>query len=472
MGIFKQPLPEVLAYLDEVERVLRELPGGKNLTRRQKFWLGFCLTGIIVTHTLCWERFVRGSAGFYAARALSAMLHWAPIPWGKMLIASSLWILRAHGIREGILAIDDTDRPRSKSTTRIFGVHKTFDKKTNGFFMAQNIVKLVLISKSITFPVGFEFFRPDPVLKAWSVNDRRLKDEGVKKAERPKKPPRDKAFPSRQNIAAKLLRQFKCIADFVAIKAIVFDAAYMSKYFRGECAKIYPQAQLISQLKSSQIVTPKSGKAKNLRDYFAKQKPVSLNVRLRDMEPTAIEMVSARLKVQALKGRTMLVIALKYAGETDYRYIVANNITWRSLDVVKAYAFRWLVEVVIEDWKLYEGFGKLAYQQGEDGARRGLCLSLLVDQFLLQHPQQLRLAQTGQPLQTVGTMMRQLQTRCLIRRIESILESAEPKAALQEFAQQLFQVVQFRPSDKHMSGKAFGDLGPSPALHLRFANTA
>ena len=49
-----------------------------------------------------------------------------------------------------------------------------------------------------------------------------------------------------------------------------------------------------------------------------------------------------------------------------------------SEDIIRYYALRWLVEVLIEDWKQHEGWGKMACQQAEDGARRGLLLSMSV----------------------------------------------------------------------------------------------
>ena len=48
-------------------------------------------------------------------------------------------------------------------------------------------------------------------------------------------------------------------------------------------------------------------------------------------------------------------------------------------DIIRYYALHWLVEVFIEDWKQHEGWGKMACQQAEDGTRRALLLSLLLD---------------------------------------------------------------------------------------------
>ena len=50
---------------------------------------------------------------------------------------------------------------------------------------------------------------------------------------------------------------------------------------------------------------------------------------------------------------------------------------------------RWLVEVFFEDWKLYEGWAKEAKQLDEEGSRRGLIQSLLLDYALILHPKQM-----------------------------------------------------------------------------------
>lgn len=473
MAIFSEPIPEVADFLNDLDHALSSLPGGKHLSSLQRHWIGFCITGIIVTHTLCWECFERGSAGYYKAKALSFMLHWAPIPWEKLLMASTLLLLRLYKVTSGILAIDDTNRPRSKAVKRLFGVHKVKDKKTNGYVMAQCLVRMVLVTQTITVPVGVEFYRPDPRVRAWRENDKRLRKQGVAKASRPAKPEPRRQYPSKQQIATRLLRRFQYrVGGRVRIMAITADAAYMSKFFSTECARVYPGIQVISQLRCNQLVSDGRRPRQSLEAYFANCHAQRIDVRRRGTDGVTIFMTSARLRVKAMGGRKMLIVAMKYEGDEKYRYLVGTDLTWRSLDVVKAYSYRWLVEVEIEDWKVYEGGGKGACQQGEDGARRGLCLSMLVDHALLHHPKQLHLARTGQPLQTVGTLMHQLQVNCLLQKIESILDSQDPKAALQEFADQLSEVVVIRPSDKHMSGRVFDDLGPTPSLQHRFANTS
>ena len=76
-----------------------------------------------------------------------------------------------------------------------------------------------------------------------------------------------------------------------------------------------------------------------------------------------VTMQAARLYVKA-HGKRRFVIALKYEGEEDYRYLVASDMSWRHTDIVRLYTLRWLVEVFIQDWK-----GPLWLEQIEQTAR-------------------------------------------------------------------------------------------------------
>ena len=145
-----------------------------------------------------------------------------------------------------------------------------------------------------------------------------------------------------------------------------------------------------------------------------------------------------------------------------------SKLTWKGEDIIRAFAFRWLVEVVIEDLKQFDGWGKDASQYGFEGASRGLSLSLLLDHFLIQHPKQLRLHQTGKSLQTTGSFRNQLQFESLFRSIKSIVESDDPKAKLKEITRSVDELMVLRPSFKHMAGKTVEQPGPSPWLEQRF----
>ena len=84
-------------------------------------------------------------------------------------------VLRRYGITKGSLEIDDTDNKRSKSTKAIAWVHKIKDKASGGYIMGQSLVFLVLVTPTITIPVGFAFYMPDPELTAWNKKNKQLK---------------------------------------------------------------------------------------------------------------------------------------------------------------------------------------------------------------------------------------------------------------------------------------------------------
>ena len=177
---------------------------------------------------------------------------------------------------------------------------------------------------------------------------------------------------------------------------------------------------------------------------------------------------SARLKVTA-HGKKRLVVALKYEGESDYRYLVATDMTWRTLDIIQAYTLRWLVEVFFEDWKLYEGWGREAKQLDEEGSSRGLILSLLFDHCLLLHPEQMARIENKLPAFTVGSLQRKSQMEALLEFIRKLLEDENPADKLNQLATLVDDVFQLIPSGKHMSGRDLGRLEPTASLKYRSA---
>ncbi len=177
--------------------------------------------------------------------------------------------------------------------------------------------------------------------------------------------------------------------------------------------------------------------------------------------------ISARLTVKS-HGCKFHIIALKYEGEVEYRYLAATELTWRSMDIIKAYAFRWLIEVVNFDWKQSDGWGRKAFQQGADGACRGVILSLLADCFLLSHPIQVRQSRAGLQLWTAGSVVRHIQHESILQTIESIFNSPNPQDALKSLAKNLENSVQLIPSTKHMIGVDMEVFGPTPSLLRKF----
>ena len=361
--------------------------------------------GIILTNSVCWARFERISLGGYKIGALSWMFRKAKLPWEFMLQVAVGLVLKQYGISEGVLVADDSDHKRSKRTKRIFKTHKLKDKTSGGYVNGQTIILLLLVTPKVTLPVGFEFYQPDPAQKAWRQKDARLKKQGIAKKDRPQPPAANPEYPGKPQLVLQLMEQFRKWHTQVLVKSIVADALYGHNKFMDAASAIFRGVQVISQLHCNQNVFYRNRK-QSVTKYFASYPGVSQLLSIRGQEPIIATVGSARLKVCA-HGKKRFVIALLYAGEQDYRYLVATDLSWRTLDIVEAYSLRWLVEVFFEDWKSYEGWGQLAKQPDEEGSSRGLLLSLLLDLCLLLHPEQLARVEDKLPAYTVGSQSAQ-----------------------------------------------------------------
>jgi hypothetical protein len=452
-------------------------PLSPGLSAIQRGWLSFCLMAIMLTNTICWARFERAGLGRYSQGALSWMFRHAKLPWEKLFQMSVAVILRRQGIKGGILVVDDSDKARSKTTRTIAHVHQLHDKASGGFIMGQNLVFLLLVSEMITVPVGFAFYEPDPVQTRWAKQDRALKKQGVAKRQRPPKPPRNPAYPTKLELGLRLLAQFKQYHPTITVKCVLADALYGSAAFVDTASAIFGGVQVISQLRSNQKVRFRN-RTLSVAQYFARTPGGAQQTscagthiqryRIRGGEPLTMHVSSARLYVDA-QGKKRFVVALKYEGETEYRYLVAADLTWRTEDIVQAFTLRWLIEVFFEDWKGYEGWSALTMQPGTEGSSRSLILSLLVDQCLLLHPDQLAQLKHRQPAFTVGSLINRIKVESVLTVIREVLTAADPEYHLQQLSDTLVQYFDLRPSEKHMVGRDLGRLEPSPSLKYKAA---
>ena len=122
--LIERPFEFIQECLSLLEAELCRYYPGCRLSGIQKWWLGFCLSAILVTNKICWKAFERASLGQFGHQALSWMFRHSKIFWSELFKVSILKILQSHGIQEGALRGDDVDRNRSKSTTQIHGVHQ------------------------------------------------------------------------------------------------------------------------------------------------------------------------------------------------------------------------------------------------------------------------------------------------------------------------------------------------------------
>jgi hypothetical protein len=442
-----EPAPFINDFVEELDKSLQKIEPTAGLSNLQRKWLAFCLLAILVTNSVCWAKFERASLGNYSLASLSWMFRQAKINWSLILYASVKVILWRYNIKQGVLALDDSEKKRAKRTKRIHRAHKLKDKKTGGYINGQSLVILVLVTPVVTVPVGFGFYQTDPAMTAWYKSEKKLKKQGIAKKDRPPKPEKKEAYPSKQEIALQLLEKFKIDHPHIKIKAVLADALYGTEDFMDQTAILFDNGQVISQLRSNQLVRDKNQKI-NLDNYFAKQPASTRKITIRGQEKL-ITFVVAYLYVYA-HHQKRLVIALKYDTDTEYRYLVASNLSWQILDVLKVYGLRWLVEVFFQDWKSYEGWGQSTKQPDEDGSSRSLILSLLLDHALLFHPEQLARLENKLPAATVGSLQEKIKAENLLQFIQNLLSDTDPEDKFKRLSEAVHKTFQLSPSKKHM----------------------
>lgn len=464
--LFSRPLPFVESFVDAIDAGIRKHdPSSGGLSYRQRFWLKYCLMGVLNTNSVCWARFERAGLGKLKLSALSWMFWWSRIVWDLLLQISVIVILESYGITGGELVLDDSEKRRSKVTKKIAKAHKIKDKTSGGYINGQSIIFLLLVTDIITIPVGFAFYEPDPAKTAWRKTIKELKKLGGPKDQRPAKPSPNPKYPTKWELAIKLLKEFKQFHPGVTIKCVLADALYGNAQFVNLASKIFDGIQVISQLHNNQNIKFR-GRTLSVQEYFARYSAISKHLVIRGGKEVAIIFNSARLVVCA-HGVKRFVVALKYEGESEYRYLVASDLVWRTEDIIRAYTLRWLIEVFFQDWKAHEGWGALTKQPGEEGSSRGLILSLLVDHCLLLQPDQLAQLKRKQPAFTVGSLVNRIKVDSLLTVIQDLLASENPKKHLAALTDALNRLFELKESGKHMVGRDLGRLEPSPSLKYR-----
>jgi hypothetical protein len=465
MMFIGKTLPFVRAYVDEVDHALRRIDPDAGLTSIRKTWLGFCLLAILVTNSVCWKRFERASLGRHSHAGLSWMFRQPQRFWVFLLHASVSVMLAEYGVTEGVVVVDDFEKKRAKQTTRIYKAHKVMDQKTGGFLNGQSVVLVLLVTPKVTIPVGIEFYRPDPAVTAWHKEEKRLKKRGAPKPKRPAKPPKNPTYPTKPDLALQVLVAFRTAFPQLVIRGVVADNLYGTQTFLDRASAIFGGIQVISKLRQNQKVRFR-GKTIPVTTLFKRYPGVPQPIRIRGGAEVTVWVSSVRVQVSA-HGTKRFVIALKYEGEDEYRYVVASDLSWRTLDIVRAYTLRWLVEVFIQDWKAYEGWGQLTKQYDEEGSRRSLTLSLLCDHCLLLHPEQLAQIEDNLPACTVGSLRDRVTVESLVQFFRDLVSSENPQARLEEVAQRAKEIFTLNASGKHMVGRDLGRLEPTPALEYR-----
>ena len=248
------------------------------------------------------------------------------------------------------------------------------------------------------------------------------------------------------------------------VKAILADALYGSGWFMNRAVEGF-STQTISQLSKSQKIRFRP-RDMSVAQYFATYPGVEIPRRIRGLKEVNVVLGSARVYVKA-HAHKRFVVALKYEGEENYRYLVASDLSWRAVDIAAAYTLRWLIGVFFEDWKLHEGWGRFAPQFDEEGSSRSLTLSLLLDYALLLHPEQRARLENKLPACTVGSLQQPSRMDGLVEVIRGVVNAPNPHEKLDEIVEIAKKLFPLSSSAKHMNGRDGGRLDPTPSLKYR-----
>ncbi len=99
--LINEPASFIKIFVENLNDSLKHLKPEAALTRLQRQWLSFCLTGILLTNSICQSKFERTFLGKYTISGLSWMFRHGKIAWNYLLIASVKLILMRYGITEG-----------------------------------------------------------------------------------------------------------------------------------------------------------------------------------------------------------------------------------------------------------------------------------------------------------------------------------------------------------------------------------
>jgi len=444
----------VRTYINSISDSLSDMHPEYRMTARQRYWLGFCLTGLLLSNSINWSAYSRLSMGSYKVGGLSWMFRKSSVCFELLLTRSIGHIVGHYDLSEGVIIFDDTDNERSKNAVKIHGLGKQKDKKSGGYFNGQNIMYMLLVTKKVTIPIGFKFYENDPSWLAWKKEDDRLAHKKVKKKYRPKEIARNyDKYPSKLGLSLQLVAEFKASFPNFVVKSVQADCFFGTKDWTSGMMAIYPKTQIISQLKGNQIITHQN-KTYSLNDYFSTRVGIESKTTVRGAKSVVIYYSSLIARVRAHEEKR-LIIAYKYQGETEYRYVFATDMSWTAHHLIATYSLRWLVEVFIADWKQYEGWAVLSKHIGFEGSKRSLILSLLFDHCLMLHPEQQARIKNNLPAATVGSLRQKAIQVHILQSIKDIIEAPDVKEQLVLFAHNIENIYCLRDSTKHLAARKF-----------------
>lgn len=260
-----------------------------------------------------------------------------------------------------------------------------------------------------------------------------------------------------------MLEEFKSFYPNIKVKVIIADALYFTAKFMHQASSIFGFCSSHKPITKTRNIFFRN-KWQSISAYFASHSGVYQQIKVRGGEVITAQVSSARLYVKAHKQK-LFIIAIKYEGELEYRYLVANDLSWLPYDIVRAYTLRWDVPVFFDPLQLYEGWGLPYKQLCSEGSNRSLILSLLLDHCQNRYPVKTSLAmKTINPLLSLSSLLEKIKVESLLLFIQELLTSNNPQAELERLSSAVKEVFQLNPSKKHMNNRDLGRLEATPSL--------
>ena len=149
---------------------------------------------------------------------------------------------------------------------------------------------------------------------------------------------RNPKYPTKLELAFTLLKDFQVNYPSFKVKVIIADAWYGTRDFLDKASVQFGGIQVISQMRCNQNLRYR-GKTQSVKSFFNRYATVVQKLSIRGhLPPRQVQMGSARLYVNAHQSKRF-VIALQYENESEYRYLIASNLSWRTQDIIQAYTY-------------------------------------------------------------------------------------------------------------------------------------
>ncbi len=95
--VFTTPLPFIKEFIDPLDQGIQDYAPTRKLSKAQRWWLSFCLMGILLSNSVCWAEFERVSLGGYQQAALLWMFRCSKLLWPLLLHVSIMLVLKPSG---------------------------------------------------------------------------------------------------------------------------------------------------------------------------------------------------------------------------------------------------------------------------------------------------------------------------------------------------------------------------------------